>query len=177
METIKNVRHLPLVLVLTAFFLFSCTGSAAALATSFDSYDESVVHQSLKTVSKWSSVDQYAFVKHIDKDGTESYWLSITVDRALNIDDKAEITIDGIVYKIDNNLDFINKYNRALLRNQSFAVYDLSDDLIDKIKNSQLSLSFKFYFTNRSPIVWHPDGHQTKEIKDIIDLGRDVKRD
>lgn len=177
MGKVKSLCHLPLVFALAAFFFFTYTGSAAALSTSFDNYDESVVHQSLKTVSKWSSVDQYAFVKHIAKDGTESYWLSITVDRSLNIDENAEVIIDGTVYKIDNNLDFLNKYNRALLRNQSFAVYDLSESLIDKIKNSPLSLSFKFYFTNRSPIVWHPDDHQTKEIKDIIELGRDVKRD
>lgn len=144
--------------------------SCSAYTKDYYVQDKSVVYQVHHTVSKWSTHDDYRFVRYIAKDGRTQYWLAIEIgDQAKTIfSNTADIVIDSKRFSISKNADDTMKYYLALRRSFSVAFYDIPNEVIEALKASTVSVDVKYLLETRKPIVWSLSQEKLQEFKDVI---------
>ena len=132
--------------------------------------DKSIVYQVHHTVTKWSTHDDYRFVKYITKDGTIQYWLAIEIaDFAKTIfSNTADIVIDSKQFTISRRQDDTMKYYMVLPRASSIAFYDIPSEVIEALKASTTYVEIKYLLETRKPIAWSLNQGKLQEFKDII---------
>ena len=135
----------------------------------------SVNYKSTKKIMRWSTVEWFEFVKNIEKNGTESYFIRFGIGgwgSRPNAD--AEVFIDG--NKTSAKLVEIpyNKYTKPKTvtprPEDTYTFYDVSTPTIEQLPNCKKELYFVFFPDKKDPLVFRIDEENLKEIKEIITL-------
>ena len=159
------------------FLLFITTPAFANIETEFNNIDESINYKSTKKVTKWSSVDWYEYIKHIEKDGQASYFLKMTIYgpgmQEVIFHENAEFKVDDKVFVINKvPQQSPNKYEKPS-RGMAFAIFDIPQDLLSAIKDSKKQLTITFTFNNKKPLITKIPDQNRLEMIETASLARE----
>lgn len=168
------------IICITSILVLLCSQAFASIETEFNDDDQSMNYKSTKKVMKWAGVDWWEFIKHIEKDGTETYYVRMTITgHGMNkkmFSEKSTMNIDGIDYTITKIPTPANKYdkpNKGILTSN----FDINKDLIPVLAQTKNSITITFNFSDGKKNITKVSDKNISEIIKITTLTRDNFRD
>ena len=157
---------------LLLLLLFSATAEAK-IETEADKFDSSIAYKSSTHIRKWSSVDWYFFIKHIDAKENETYWIRFMTNGYRQAPEKAEINVDGRVFQLTPEKS-PNQYQRAVANGMdkyfNVWIYPLDQNTISAISKMKTAPKLRFIFAEKKPLITAFRDENLEEILKIITL-------
>lgn len=168
------------VFCITSFLvLFFCSQVFAGIETEFNNNDQSMNYKSTKKITKWSSVDWYEFVKHIEIDGSETYYIKMTISgpgmHKRIFSEKSILNIDGVNHTITKVPP--SKYDKPASKGTITCYFNVNNDLIPVLAQTKNSIIITFNFDNAKANETKIPEKNIDEIIQITKLTRDNFRD
>lgn len=134
----------------------------------------SVNYKSTKKLMKWSTVEWFEFVKNIEKNGNESYFIRFGVGTPIRTVADADVFIDG-VKTVTKTVELpYSKYTKpkgSVYRPEdTYTFYDVSKQTIEQLANCKKEMYCIFYPKKKEPLVFKVDEDNIKEMQKIISL-------
>lgn len=164
-------------LILTIIILLTLSSTAFAKIEFEYKENGSVNYKSTKKLMKLSTNEWFEFVKNIERDNTQSYFIRFIASSFGGTTTDADVLIDGNKTVAKLVVIPYNKYSKPKTMSTRiedwYVFYDLSPQTVEQLIACKKDLSFVFYPDNKNPIVFKVGEENMKEIQKIITLNYD----